>query len=418
MLKKYHVNEDTGKIGICRAQPGTCPVGPHTDKGVEAQAISDKILSDLFEPLKGVKRQPRSEVVASRKHVDYTTGEFAGNKMSHREADYQQKIASMASNFVDLRADLGDVVAVQSKGDPERARETLQNSIKFAAVRKNTALIEKLAKSKAEPTSVIMTRNGEKIYADDLSDADRAFKHLEDGRDAIQFALNRVALDAEPGVYNASVNGVNVKVSVSDDAVDDVEFSKLSPELRKQLSTPYSALSIELARDFLSDDEFSAVVKETKALDYVNGRPRDIGLNNVPVRTELKGDDGSAKVKDGAMAIAEMYSDSRKQFGASQKALKERRNIMASAVKESASRNGDRYNTFIPGRSRYNGLVVSGRQMIDADKARSILSDEKIAAITKTTFRPNVKKAKQILPAEIFEKVFSKRKVSVRVVED
>lgn len=428
-MAKYHVNADTGKIGICRADVKACPVGKaggeHFDNGLDAQKFSDKLRNDKYNPLAGlkkdgVKRDVRSDTVKSRKAVAHNEEIYAGQKMTTVEANLRQKIDSMATNFVKLRGEIGDLSIEQGKGDPVRAQESLENAITFAAERQNTNLIEKLAKAKAYPTSVILTSNGEKVYSDQLSDVDRAFKHIEDGRAAIQYQILKASNDAPAGKYISRTDNAVVTVSITDDDVNDDEFKKLPEDIRKQLSTPYKALSIEAARDYLTDDEFSKVVKETHALDYVNGRPRDIGLENVPVRTELVGTNDADKVQNGADSVAEMYQASRKQFGGSVKSLKERRNNMAATVKESASLAGSRMdrNIFIPGRSRHNGIIVSGRQMIDTEMAKNVLDAEQLEAITKTTFRPNAKKAKEILSPEVFDKVFNKRKVSIRVVEN
>lgn len=420
MATKWHVNEETGAMGECTAQPGNCPVGggedAHFTNQAEAKVASEKMLEAKHSPLNGIKRKVRNSNVKTRASVDASNDTFNGEVMNKREAEFRARMANMTSDVVTLRAKLGDLAADQGKGDPVRAEESLQNAISYASKRNNTHLMEKLSKAKALPTSVIITSTGDKIYSDDLSDMDRAYKHIEDGRDAIKASMLALK-DAPVGKYTEKTDAGTFTVTVSDDGINENELAKLSAEKREQISTPYRNLSIDLARDNLTDAEFKQVVKETQALDYVNGRPRDVGLKEVPVKTAFVGANDAEKMQDGVKSIATMYGSSKKQFGLSTKEVKAKRDSMATSIKEAAALNSRTENTYVPGRSRYNGLVVSGRQMIDTEAARSILSPEKVEAITNISHRPNAKKAETVLTKEEFGKIFNKRQVGIRVTE-
>lgn len=420
-MTKFHVNVETGAIGRCEAEAGNCPVTGESNHGGNLQEAKQILETRMKEKHGGsfgnsLQKKDRVAAVKTRKSVDVVTDEIAGQKLSKREAEFRSRFAEMSADVVALRAKLGDLSVDQDKGDPVRAQESLRNAISFATTRGNTHIMEKLAKAKAMPTSVIRTNNGDKIYSDDLSDVDRAVKHIEDGRESIQASVMALT-NAPVGKYTEKTKDGTFSITVSDDGVNKDEFEKLPEDVRQQISKPRENLSIDLARDNLSQEDYNKIVSQSQVLDYVNGRPRDIGLKNVPVKTQLSGNDDAEKAQDGARSLANLYGTSKKQFGANFKDLKKQKDEMSTTVKQAAMINSQTENTYIPGRSRHNGLIVSGRQNINAKVAREVLSKEKLNSITNISHVPDIEKAKEVLSAETFDKIFKNRKVSLRVTE-
>lgn len=419
-MSRFHVNIDTGTVGRCEAEPGNCPVsaeGNHAEDLRGARQIYESHMASKGETFKPLQKKDRVAAVKTRKSVDATTDKLNGKKMSKQEAELKSRIASFASDVVQLRSQLGDLSAEQGKGDPARAQESLQNAISFATKRGNTHIMEKLAKAKALPTSVIVTNSGEKVYSDDLSDVDRAVKHIEDGRTAITNSILKMGQDAPAGKYVVKNDNGSFTVTVSDDGVNKDAFNELPEDVRTKISKPTSRLNIDLARDNLSQDEYDSIVSQIQVLDYVNGRPRDIGLRNVPVKTKFDGNTAEEKLQDSAKSLANLYGSSKKQFGKNYKDLKKDKDSMSATVKEAAMINSRTENTYIPGRSRHNGLVVSARQNINSKAARELLTEKQLKSITKISHEPDVEKAKKVLSPESFDKIFKNKKVSLRVAE-
>lgn len=421
-MAKFHVNLETGRVGRCDAQV-KCRLGmsedEHADNIQDARVIYENHMKETqgnFAPLQKKEKKERVEAVKNRKSVDASTDDFNGQKLSKREAEFRARFASMSADVVEMRAKLGDLSVDQDKGDPVRAQESLKNAISFATERGNTHIMEKLAKAKAMPTSVIRTNDGEKVYSDDLSDVDRAVKHIDDGRESIVNSVMNMK-DAPVGKYNIKNDDGSFTVTVSDDGVNKDAFDALPEDVRTKISKSTNKLSIDLARDNLSQEEYDQVVKQSQVLDYVNGRPRDIGLKNVPVKTQFNGDTPEDKMNDSVKSLANLYGSSKKQFGKNFKELKADKTKMSATIKEAASINSKTENTYIPGRSRHNGLIVSGRQNLDHAAVKELLTDKQISSITKVSHAPDIEKAKSTLSEEDFDRIFKNRKVSLRVAE-
>lgn len=420
---RYHVNPGTGESGLCGATQKPCPHGGasgnenHYATEAEARAAGEAMLAQrhgTFAAKRATKRPSRVSV----KSVDATTSEFAGVPMSRSEALLRQQMVNMAQDFVGHRAALGDLKVNPGKGDDARAQDVLHNAIEFARSRGNIHLAEKLAKAQVLPTSAIESPDGNiKFYTEDLIERDTAVKTVKDGREEILASITRVAQEAPTGKYQVKTAAGSFNLTVSDDGINEAALARLTPAQRQAISTPRSVIDIDLAREHLDGDELRQVISQTQVLDYLSGSPRDIGQKKVRVRTEFGGADATAKVNDGLSAMADLYGDARDTFGKSYKDMTTERDAMAVQTKAAAVMAGRHMNTVVPGRSRKNALIVTGRDSIDRDLATKILSPEKLARITKVTHVPSKTAAAKVLTPEQMGTIFNARKVSLRVME-
>ncbi len=73
-------------------------------------------------------------------------------------------------------------------------------------------------------------------------------------------------------------------------------------------------------------------------------------------------------------------------------------------------------NTFSPGRSKHNGILVSGRRILDREATKG-LSPAKLAKLKVQVPFVDKEKAAKVLDPETFDKIFNAKKVSLRVTE-
>jgi hypothetical protein len=424
--RRYHVNTETGESGECSAQKKGCPYG-----GLNGQENHYATLAEAQAAGEAIMAQKHGGVLPSRKKapkfkarpVDAATSRIGDVVMPNREAALSEQILNMSANIVEYRAkQVGDLLVEPDHGDPNRAKEVISNVIAKAAERGNTHLAEKASKARMVPTSVIMTRDGDKFYTEEVLAQDVAVKTVEDGRTKLEYALKREALGLQLKPGESFKNTVKTDagtfvVTVSDDGLNEYALANLSPAQRELISTPREMIDIDLARKYLSDEQLRQVISNTQVLDYVAGNPRNIKQQTFEPRTRFMGKSAEERLQDGTQALADFYGSAREAFGGSYKSVKERRDDMANKVKAAAVVSGQHVNTVIPGRSRKNALLISGRETIDRKKAAKVLPPDVLKKITRKTFVPSKKLAREMLSENRFGKIFNARRVSIRVVE-
>lgn len=422
MSRKFHVNPATGAAAACTADVKPCPHGGesgsdnHFDTRQEAVAAGEQILQAQHQPLKSVSRgRPRrSDAVATD---DPTAVERKGRTMTEQEALLRDSLREMSEKLVEVRAEVGDVAF--DDADPKRSKRRLKEAIEFADSRGNTHLIKKLTGADVLPSGAFRLADGKRANTDKLIDNKTAAKHVEDERAKIIHTLENIAASPKlpVGAYKFKNSAASISVTVKDGALNEAEFDKLPESVRKSISSDKSSIDINLVREHISPAKQAKIMNATQVVDTVIGRPHDVGQSKVTAVTETTGTDEKEKFESGVQNLGKLYSDARETFNNSQRGMKKEADEMTSAMKAiSQSRNPGR-NTFVPARSQMNGAIVTGRENLIPKMIPEVLSPAEIKKVTAVKRVPDITKAKEILSAEDFDRIFNARQVSARVTE-
>lgn len=393
-MARFHVSpEGPGK---CGATKGKCPYGGesgdenHFDSLGEAEA-------HFAEKMKHVAR-PNLE-----KRAKYP--------LTPEEKALRRKNYDAAAELVKERAEAGEII--YDDANLERAERRLRESIEYAKGRENTHLVDKLSNATVLPSGAFRTGDGRRVNTDAVLKSYVATKAIEEAREKALTSLASRIGDTEVGTkfsYKDASGSYSLTVA---EAMDDRAYDALPEEVRLAISSEKEGFDSELARNALTKEEYEAISNPTQVIDYVVGKAPAHDVPALSLR-ESKSDGSKADLQDGLQDIAGFYAGVHKSVGKVRE-LKASLSEGSDAIKATAAKRPG--NTFAPARSQYNGAVVSGRRTIDPKKAAELLSPEKLAAIKKVTLVPDREKAKAVLSAEDFGKIFEARKLSLRVTE-
>lgn len=422
MSQKFHVNTKTGSASACRAHTRPCPLGGETGTDnhfgtrAEAEAAGQKVLAEKHKPLQSVKRSnPRRS--DANPTSDPSVVDRKGRKMTEQEALLRDSVRELTEKLVSVRAEVGDVAFEDA--NPERAQRRLRQAVEFADSRGNTHLMKKLAGADVLPSGAFKLADGSRANTDQFLDQKTAIQHVDDQRSHLTNVLSAIASSKSVplGAYKTKNSAASVSVTVKDGALNQDEFDKLPENIRIAISSPKEEIDINLVREHIAPVKQAQVMSSTQVVDKIIGKPHDIGQEKVKADTSLSGSTDEERFKSGVDNLGKLYSDARETFGSSQRDLKKQSDEMASAMKAvSASRNPGR-NTFVPARSQKNGAIVTGRENISRVKAKEIFTPAELKKVTVVKSVPDAEKAKKVLTAEQFDKIFNARQVSVRVTE-
>lgn len=418
----YHISPGTGRPNICRADPEKghgCPLreddgtqAPHFHTKDEAKVFYEKKLKDKHGSFSTVAKQSKITVATK----DSSKVLRQGVKMSDKDAALRDSLKNLTQELITVRAESG--VYPLNNGNIEMAKKRLNEAIDFADSRGNTNLMQKLAKADVLPSGAFKTADGSKFTTDDMIDNRIAIKHVEEGREKLVNALTAIASDktVRAGAYKAENDAGKYTVTIKDGAFDQSGFDNLPEDIRQQISSPKESLDINLVRAKIGDEKKAQILSNTQTIDYVIGKPHDVGQDNVIADTSFTklSVDNQKKFEEGVYAVANFYENSQNAFG-KQRDLKAKSTDMTNDMKAAVSNNKN--NTFAPGRARANGAVISYRENLSPKKAQEILSAAELKSVTVTKFTPDIDKARAVLSPKIFDKIFNARKVELRVLE-
>lgn len=384
----------------CKAEKGNCPFGGESGEENHFNTI----------------REAREEYDRrmSETHGVVTTLTAKHSKLSEREQKLREENAKMAKTIVALRAQNGDDLTYED-ANPERAKRRLDEAVDFAASRGNTHLAAKLSAASVLPSGSFKTADGTRVNTDQVLKNKTIINRVEAEREAALAMLTKLAREGDLPVgtkaSHKDANGtftLTVGTGVDEDAVE-----ALPANLKAKITETKDGYSIDKAREVLGRDRFNVITSQTLVTDFVMGKPKDDEVHVGSV-IEPAGKTPAEKFNNAALNVAGFYGGIRAEHG-SVKSIKNDLATGQSAIKDTVA--ARRKNTFSPARSQSNGILVSARRNFDYAKLEATLTAEEKAAIMEPTSKISKEKAKEVLTAEDFGRIFEAKKVTLRVTE-
>lgn len=406
---RYHVNPETGRTGRCDAKKGNCRFKKddhevtHYPTKEEAQRAAEVMLASRFGQIP--TNTNRSHKRAARVRP----------QMTEREKNLQEAFVKASKNLVEYRSAAGDVV--YEDADPERAQKRLMESINFATERGNTHLVSKLTTAKVLASGAFRDGQGRRANVDQFLDMKTQTMKVDDERARLSSKMNSIVSDVTPGSYKFQNNHVNVSVSVKDGATDQGAFEKLPEDVRRKISSPKSEIDIDLVRQHIPAETRARFMTSTQVADKIIGKPHDVGQDKVNARSEFAGATPDERFQSGVNNLGALYTDAQTTFGTTQKELKKQADVMSNAMKGVADSTNPHGNTFVPARSQWNGVIITGRENISRKLAQEVLTPEQIKKVSSVKMVPDSEKARKVLSDKDFDSIFNARRMTIRVSE-
>lgn len=410
-MAKYHVNKETGRANICRAEK-QCPLGadtPHFDNKQDAKAYVEKNEAQNNDTFTTVSKVNAKKITAKNR---------VGNDLKPKVSELRAQVKANAKDVVSERAKNNNIIL--ENANPERAQKRLEEAVEFANERKNVHLMEKLSTAKVLPSGSFKLANGTRFNTDQMLDRRTAIKHVEAQRAELNNALTEFTRENKIPVGSkatAKTDDGTFSITVNDGGFDEESYNKLPENIRAQMMKLENDIDIDLIREKISPQKQAEMMTKTQVIDYIIGKPHNINQEAVKANTHFEGATNEEKMQDGANKVAALYSNAKDTFGKTQKQLNAESAIMTDAVKAAASQHSPNQNTFVPARSQSNGAIVTGRENISRKKAYEILTKEEIQSVTVVNQVPDKEKAKSILSPAEYDKIFNARRVSIRATE-
>lgn len=381
--------------GKCSAVKGNCPFGGednHFSTIKEAREAYEKRLDDTFGKL-GASNKTKA-------------------RLSEREKELREQNTRLMKEVIGLRAQNGGGVTYDD-ANPVRAQKRLEEAIAYASSQGNTHLMEKATKAKVLPSGSFTTADGTRVSTDRVLRAKALLNHVDEEREKALAALTTVvrAGEAKDKKFVLRTNNATYSLTVTE-GFDENAFAALPPKLQSAISSPQDGVSIELAREKLDAATLEKITTQVTTADYIMGKTKAPTDKIIELDTEGKTTDD--KLKAGLTSIGNFYDGVVEEQGK----LKASRDVLSegsNAIKSVASATDG--NTFAPARSQWNGILVSGKQVISKAEASKVLTPEQLASITTKTSKPDAEKARLVLGDANFGKIFKAAQVSLRVTE-
>lgn len=336
------------------------------------------------------------------------------NKLSKKEQELREANSDLVRELIKLRAQTGAGIVFED-ANPERAQKRLEEAVEYAQGRGNTHLIKKLALAKVLPSGAFKTAEGERINTDRVLRAKTVLNQVDEERERALKLLNAiVAKDGLPKEKKFAVKTAAGSYSLTlKEGLDEEAFEKLPPKLQAAISTPSGGFNIDLAREHLDAATLEKITKAVQTADYVMGKPPVEKTHSVSIDTS-EATTVDEKLQSGLASIAAYYDGVVGEHG-KLKDLRTEVKVGSDAIKAAAAATDSQGATFAPARSQWNGVLVSGKRMVDPEAARAHLTPEQLKKITAVSVKPDAEKASALLPPEDFDRIFKAAKVSLRV---
>lgn len=417
-MAKYHINPETGRANICRAQDGNCPLRtednkqlPHFNSKEESRDYIEKTEAKMNKTLSSVSRRKK---INAKDVTDLPVGQ----KMRPKVKELKDKVIAQALAESANHSEKSGIV-IQG-ANPERAKRRHEEAIEFAESRQNVHLAEKLSKSKVLPSGSFTRPDGSRFSTDRMLETRTAIKHVEAEREHLENVMNKIAASPDIKVgdkFSFKNASGSYSATVKEGGFNEKAFTELPENIKKMIVKDETSISIDKAREKLSPAQQKELISGSQVIDYVIGKPREVGQNAVTADTNLGSGSSKEKLQLGIEHMGKLYADAEASFGVKQRDLKKESSEMDSSIKSLAADEGNGNNVFAPARSFSNGAVISYRENISRKKAEEILTKSEIDSISYTRQVPDKDKARSLLTKDQYESIFNARKLSFYVRE-
>lgn len=419
--KKFHI----GKNGPapCNATKRACRYGgdAHYDSMEEAETVYQKKKEAEGHSDVMTKKPANTTTDTGPTALDVTTRRV-GQRMTPEVAALREAIKDRTKNKVAERAANNDIALEDA--NPERAERRLKEAIEYASSRKNVHLMEKLSKADVLPSGSFKRADGSRFNTDQILDNRTAIKHFESERSKLKAAMEELAKspNLKPGQkFDIKSFKGTYSATITEGNFNEAEFTKLPKNVQDQLMKSESTLDPELIRQHISPERRAEFMNRTQVFEYVEGKPHDVGQVGVTANTTFVGGNDEQKMHDAVRKLSFLHSDARGSYGGRTiKQIEAENKEMTTDVKKAvaATRNETgNPRTFVPARSQYNGALVTERENVSSTKAKQVLTQEEIVAVSTVRYVPDRDKAAKLLPPAVFDKIFNNRGVRLYVSE-
>jgi len=406
MAGRFH-NGPNGP-GLCKSTGARgCPFDPegtganHFGSMEEAQEAYEAELTSEHGLVATASRNPRAKAWTPSPH----------------EAALKARNAELARRLVEERAkanvDDGVMTEAEDPAKLERGTRRLKEAVTFAESRGNTALTNKLSKAKVLPSGSFRDGNT-RIGTDKTIRTYVADKYVAEGRaeieGAIQAAIDRG--DITEGKYMHRDEAATYSLTVAP-GLDRGAYERLPESLREKISSPRQSPSIDLAKEKLPADLYEKITTDSQVMDFVVSKTPDIGQWRAgrPV-TDISGDSSESRAEWGLMNLSDWTARTDATFGSKKERTAEL-NHAKEVIKSSAAKHDG--NIFSPGRAYGNGVLVSGRRVLNRAAMEEHLTPAQIKSITRKELAPDPEKARKVLSEADYKTVFERNTASLRV---
>jgi len=379
----------------------------------EAYAAGDFQSAQAIEAY-AMDNMPESALGQSLLEQNFGTAPAAKRKeLSPREKALKDRNVDLARQIVEIRASNGDVTF--DDANPGRARRRLAEAIEYAESRSNTNLATKLSSAKVLPSGAFQRKSDKlRVNTDAVIKNYVAEKSIEAGRariqEAIQAKIDSGDIALTPEKYTHRDDSGTYTLTIGP-AMDEEAFEALSDSVKKQMTVERPSVSLDLAREKLTAEQFAAVTNDQQVMDFVVGkRPQIDGLPEP--RTEITGADSNEVAMDGLKSLSSYTQSVEANFGSkADRAAKKSED--AEIIKSAVAERGQ--NTFVPGRAYANGTLLSNRTVIVKKQVEDQLSPAQIRSITVKAPSIDLDKAKAVLGPVRYAQIFERPTASFRV---
>lgn len=432
MATRYHVNPETGRPNICRAEikckfqeEGAPPI-PHFDTKAEAQAYQNAKDQEVYGEFATITTKPEVRdapvPIAGRPGLVYLDGEV----MTAYDANLRHTLREHARKRLEENAKANHHVYEEAMSQTV-AEKKMQESINFASERGNTILMRKLSNARMMPSGVVHSDDG-KYDANEVVKLDVEEKHLKEQRKRVEDTIkDYVATERPaPGSYTAEIDGTKATVTISKVLSETVEkdLKSKNPALWNKISKDgnpkYTKASLKAAG--FKEEEFEALKEKTSKYDLVVNKVPDTGQEQIVARTDLGDGDEQAKLQQGAKNLAEVVNTSRvvtKKTAAERKKQAESAKNIAKNAAGAADLDG-KESAFFAARRYGNGGLVSWNNTPKYSAAaveKAFAKDPRLKKAQIIERKIDPKLAKEHLTEQQYNQLFSATKVGFRVSE-
>lgn len=394
--------------------PGPCEAGQQGED-VKSRGCPFASAEDHFDSAAAADREYQRRLTLA--HEENLNHSFKKTKLSEKEASLKTQTLKQAKEIIKLRSQIKGDTAVDGV-DPQKANKRLLAAIAYAESRGNEHLADAISKSTVLGTGVIEA-DGKRIHADQVVRNNAVVKHFDAQRDRFVEDLGRHIRhnpEAFEGFDKKSLRGPDgsLYTITRAEGMDETAFNDLSAAKRHAMTKAVEKVDIDLAREKLSPEKFAAITNPTAVTEFIMAG--SIEKNPNKVDRQFSGKTGDEVLDNSLKKFSEFHTEHVAKHGY----IRESRAVLkeGKAVAKAATADNGR-NTFIPGKSHGNAMVITGRRMVNRDAVYNsgVLTPAEIKAITKTELEPDEAKARTMLNDKDFNRIFKAPKVSMRITE-
>lgn len=408
--------------GPCAAQTaGSCPFFPPEDH-FESQEQAQEEYERRADRFGGVVR-----------------GLSSARSLSPIEKQRLEKANALIKNYSKQRAEKYKDLVVAMDGqkmDAARAQARVTHLLGYAEKRNNSYLAKTIRNSKILSSGSLRSKDtgNKRININSVLEDKRTLNEFGEAKAAIikgyADSIQNSPLAKEKKAFSYAIqpsdgdlnNATTVKVTF--DGYSEENFSKLSGATRKALKTtknsPSSSKAYEAMKNgVITREQYEAISTKSTTINYVSSAPRkkDEGFKYSPKGGAFTIDaSNEEKIAENiSKSVVDVHKEYRSQYGVSVKEATKRLGKQSAAFKGYQAKHNS--NLIVPGRSVGDAAIISGKTVINANKAKETLTPEQYKAILEPREAIDHEKAKMMLPAKQYAEIFENAKVSITVRE-